>query len=376
MNPHAYLVENQLHDIIKVMESISKEFNFNPNNGIFTNSCSESLQIALNAVDLEQDDRILIMSDCNATIRKIVKGTCDKIGCGFDILQVPLPLVKLSLLLDLFEETFLKCSYKVVVLEHVCPNSGILYPIDMLIKICKRHSAVSLIYGSYAVGQIQLDISKLEADFYIGSFYKWYFSARGESFLYVSDNLKEHCWPLVDNREQNCNDPMILRRFYSDFKCDTSNFLSIAYGLDFMKHIGGLVTITEYNVKLMRWATRHLEETWNTKTIKLTRTLRSPFMSFVRLPICVERYLLSKYGPSQAPNEFIKNMLGAYEIAACAKMVDNILYCRITAHIYNTKKDYEILAAKVVEMNDELRLTTYKPMSVRMKRRKINKSNA
>ncbi|KAF0993133.1 hypothetical protein HZS_1004, partial [Henneguya salminicola] len=344
-NPHEYLLENQNHDILKVMEAVAKELSFDPMDGVFTNSCSESLQIVLNSIEIDCDDKILILSDCNATISKIIKGTCDKIGCGFDILQVPIPLTKLSILLDLFEQAFIKCKYKLIVMEHISPNSSILYPIDMLTKICKRNEIISIVYGSYAVGHINLDISQLNADFYIGN-YKIYNVRKCVSIICASKAYKFNLWPLVENRSIDPADSIILKRFYSDIKCDTVNFLSILYGFDFMNHIGGLITITEYNTKLLRWAVHHIENKWKTKAIKLTRSLKAPFIAFLRVPVCVERYFLMKYATPNAHQELVKHLLGSYEIATCAKIIDNLLYCRITAHIYNTKKDYEILASK------------------------------
>ncbi|KII62122.1 putative aminotransferase [Thelohanellus kitauei] len=362
-NPHKNIT-NMKTATFHVMEQISKMLNFDPEDAMFMNSCSESLQIVLNANKLEEQDRILIMSDCGTKIKNIIRSNCDLIGCTLDTLNTPIPMTKISELLNILDETLIKHKYKLIVFEHVSSTTGILYPIEMVVKVCKRYGVIAVIYGCYAVGHVPTNLRSIDADFFISMhilssacFYRWCFCSQHVSMLWVSKPYQQNLDPLIKCYEQAANEKNIMKRFSEHKKWDISQIFSVSLGLEFID----LILITEYNSKLLRWAVNHLQNTWGTRSLKLTRTVKSPFMSFVRLPLCVERFFISEFGHREAPEKFVKMVLDNYDTAICARIIDNSFYVGITAHIYNTKQDYTNLAKNLIELDQQLRVTTYIP---------------
>lgn len=54
-----------------------------------------------------------------------------------------------------------------------------------------------LVDGAHALGALQLDLRKLDADFYVSNAHKWFCSPKGAAFLYVRRDLKPSIHPLV-----------------------------------------------------------------------------------------------------------------------------------------------------------------------------------
>ena len=52
--------------------------------------------------------------------------------------------------------------------DHITSPSALVFPIETLIELCKKHNVMTLIDGAHAPGQIKLNLRDLQADFYVG----------------------------------------------------------------------------------------------------------------------------------------------------------------------------------------------------------------
>lgn len=81
--------------------------------------------------------------------------------------------------------------------SHIVSTPGIVLPIKRLAALCHAHNITVLIDGAHAPGQIDLNVSDLGVDLYVGNFHKWLYSARGCAFLWTSPMLQPAIYPPV-----------------------------------------------------------------------------------------------------------------------------------------------------------------------------------
>ena len=86
---------------------------------------------------------------------------------------------------------------KYIFISHITSGTGMLLPIEEIIKESKRLGILTIIDGAHTPGQIPLNISKLDPDFYIGACHKWLCSPKGASFLYVKKELQDNMGPHI-----------------------------------------------------------------------------------------------------------------------------------------------------------------------------------
>jgi selenocysteine lyase/cysteine desulfurase len=86
-----------------------------------------------------------------------------------------------------FEAEFQKHSQiKAFIINHMPVMLPIVFPVAELVNLAKKHNAISIVDGAHCVGQIPINISKIDPDFYFSTCHKWLFAPRGSSFLYTN----------------------------------------------------------------------------------------------------------------------------------------------------------------------------------------------
>jgi selenocysteine lyase/cysteine desulfurase len=87
---------------------------------------------------------------------------------------------------------------KLVAVTWVPTNSGLIQPVEPIGQICAEEGVPCLIDGCQAVGQMAVDVNRLQCDFLAATARKFLRGPRGAGFLYVSDRMLEgRKYPLL-----------------------------------------------------------------------------------------------------------------------------------------------------------------------------------
>jgi len=116
----------------------------------------------------------------------------NEIGIKVTVIDI---LGKEEKVLDLLKSTITNQT-KVISISHITCTTGTILPIRDIIQLCKKHQIQSVIDGTQALGQISVDIEKLQPDFYIASCHKWLFGPKGTGILYLNKDFLNDTPPL------------------------------------------------------------------------------------------------------------------------------------------------------------------------------------
>lgn len=78
---------------------------------------------------------------------------------------------------------------------HVEYSTGVRNQLPALAEIAHKHGAYLLVDGFQAAGALEVDVKRLDVDFYSTGTYKWLMGIKGASYLYVRDDLIERLTP-------------------------------------------------------------------------------------------------------------------------------------------------------------------------------------
>lgn len=147
-----------------------------------------------------------------------------------------------------------------VATSHVYFTSGAIQEVQALAAVAHRAGALCLVDGYHAAGQLPVDVSALDVDFYLGGGLKWLLGGAGVAYLYARPALIPELQPATTgwfaHRDQFRFDPRTLA-LHDDarrLEAGTPAMMPV------YAQLGGLDVIEEVGVPAIRAATAALTE--------------------------------------------------------------------------------------------------------------------
>ena len=161
-------------------------------------------------------------------------------------------------------ENLISDKTKLVFVNHVSNALGIINPIEKIIEISHKYGAVVLIDGAQSSAHFDIDLQKLDVDFFTASAHKLC-GPTGMGFLYGKKKLLNLIPPYMGGGEM-ISDVTFEKTTYADlphkFEAGTPNIsgaIAFGYALDYLNNIG-LDNIKNYEDYLLEYATKKLKE--------------------------------------------------------------------------------------------------------------------
>ena len=153
---------------------------------------------------------------------------------------------------------------KLVFVNHVSNALGVINPIEKIIEIAHKNGAVVLIDGAQSSAHFDIDLQKLDVDFFTASAHKLC-GPTGIGFLYGKKELLDLIPPYMGGGEM-ISDVTFEKTTYADlphkFEAGTPNIsgaIAFGYALDYLNNIG-LDNIKKYEDYLLEYATEKLKK--------------------------------------------------------------------------------------------------------------------
>ena len=86
---------------------------------------------------------------------------------------------------------------RVLFFSHVTSPTGLVLPAEALCRLAAERKIVSVVDGAHAPGMIPLDVTKVNADYYVGNCHKWLMAPTGAAFLAVRGERRQTLQPLL-----------------------------------------------------------------------------------------------------------------------------------------------------------------------------------
>ncbi|MDX9789827.1 MAG: aminotransferase class V-fold PLP-dependent enzyme [Candidatus Kapabacteria bacterium] len=231
-------------------------------------------------------------------------------------------------IIEIFRKS-ISSDTKVVLLDGVASTSSIIFPYDTLSEIFSENGIITIVDAAHGIGCTNLDLSNPKFDFYTSNNHKWLFSPKGSAFLYVSERFRDEIHPPIISMFYNSS---MIREFEWQGTKDLSKWIASGDAVDFYLRYGGN-EIIKHNTELIRDAKRLIISKFDTYSTNdsLNTSLATFFLS--------DKIKISPDITMKLRRHFLDN----YSIELFFGIIEDAVFFRISAQIFNDLSDYMIL---------------------------------
>lgn len=308
--------------------------NANGSDLVFVDNATTGCNAVLRSLSFQSDQDVLMLSHAYGAVRNTVRYVTENAGARITEACIAFPAPTEESLVETVTSA-LTPKTCLAVIDHITSPSAIVLPIQRIVAACHATGVPVLVDGAHAPGQIDLDLTAIGADWYVGNCHKWLCAPKGCGFLYAAPA-----------RQQNLHPGTISHGYGQGFNAefdwtgttDPSRFLAVQDAIAFHHRLGGPVLGAD-NRRLAALGAERVAQRLDTQVG--TKGSVAGAMATVRLPVD---------DPTPAHALAIRQRPMAAGTDAPVHALEGALWLRLSAFAYNMLSDYDQLAAIVAPL--------------------------
>ncbi len=292
----------------------------------FVGNATEGVNGVLRSLVFAPGDEIVTLGHVYGAVRNTIRHVCGVTSAR--MIEVPLAFPRpddAEMLAGL--AAALGPRTKLAVLDHITSSSALLLPIAAMVAACHARGVKVLVDGAHAPGQVPLDLTAVDADWYVGNCHKWLFAPKGSGFLWARADRQAGIHPAVISHGYG-------QGFTAEFDWtgtrDPSAWLAVPAALAFHAGLGGEGLMAR-NAALAASAATRLAGRFGTETGAGNRPAAA--MATVRLP--------DDRPADRGRAEAVRERLLALGTDVPVMVHGDRLWLRLSAQAYNEAGDFE-----------------------------------
>ena len=340
--------EELMPDLLTKSRTALGEFlSCDANDLAFVSNATSGVNTILRSLHFKQGDEILVPNHAYQACRNTIDFVASRWGAKVVEVAIPFPIDGPQVVIELMKSA---CSErtKLVMIDTVTSPTGLRMPFEELTKFFEGMGVEVLLDAAHGIGMIPLNLEKLGASYVTSNCHKWLCAPKGSAFLYVRSDKQNKIQPLTISHGHTF--PLgDTTRFRHEFDWtgtqDISGWCAIPAVIEGMAKLidGGWETIMQHNHDLaiqgrdILCKRLGIEQPCPDEMIACISTIQLPG----EIPAKEKMYepdplhhLLSKKYNIQVPVWSWPSPEGRY--------------LRISAQLYNSIEQYELLADALV----------------------------
>jgi isopenicillin-N epimerase len=329
------LLDQARHTLAEFVGADAERLAFVPNATTGVNTVLRSLSF------YPGDELLTTNHEYNAS-RNALNFTAQQSGATVKVVEVPFPIAHPG---EAIEAVLSAVSpqTRLILLDHVTSQTGLIFPLQPLIPKLTQQGIEVLVDGAHAPGMVPLNLRELGATYYTGNCHKWLCSPKGAGFLYVAEDSLLR--PLAISH--GANSPRLDRsRFRLEFDwtgtADPTAYLCVPEAIRYLGNLlpGSWIELMTRNRQKAIAARNFL-----CQVLDMTPPCPDEMVgSMATLPL-----------PNGAAESLQIALFQRFQIEVpiipWQGSVDRLI--RISAQLYNTQTDYDVLARALVTLLSE-----------------------
>jgi isopenicillin-N epimerase len=317
-------------------DTLGTFLNANGRDIAFVDNATTGCNAVLRSLPIAPGQDVLTLSHAYGAVHNAVRHVTETAGARITRAAIPFP--------DPTEDSLVAAVTAAItpriclaVIDHITSGSAIVLPAQRIVAACHAAGIPVLIDGAHAPGQIDLDLTAIGADWYVGNCHKWLCAPKGCAFLHAAPARQAGLHPVTISHGYGQG---FLAEFDWTGTTDPSRFLAVTEAIAFHHRLGG-PALRERNRALAAEAAGLIARRLNSARWNAQVGTQGPVagaMATIRLPV---------EDPTPARALAIRRRLMELGTDSPVHVLDGALWLRISAFAYNDLDDYARLAELV-----------------------------
>lgn len=302
----------------KIRVELARLLGCDPEEIAITRNASESLEIALNGLDLKPGDEVLTTTQDYPRMLTTLRQRERREGIVLKTVKIPIAPKDIGEITRAFEQGITPKT-RVILVSHVVNITGQITPVRAICDLGRSRGIEVIVDGAHSFAHFPFTRDDLNCDYFGSSLHKWLFAPKGTGMLYVRKQKIEHLWPLMAAEAKQSGD---IRKFEEIGTHPAAPKLAIGEAILFHRGIG-----PERKAARLRYLARY----WMNRLRELPRVrFHTPFDEAQSCAIGTVEI------DGVDPGALGQYLMNAHKIFATPIVHDEFRGLRVTPSVYTT----------------------------------------
>ena len=336
--PVQFITRELLPALQHARQILGDHLNSDADNLVYIPNATFGVNIIARSLQLEAGNEILTTDHEYGACENVWNFIGQKNGTVFVKQSIPLPLASPAEIADHFWQGVTP-NTRLIFISHITSPTAVRLPVEMICKRARAAGILTIIDGAHAPGQISLDLTDIDPDFYVGNCHKWMQSPKGAGFLYTRRALQTGLEPLVISWGWGENSSFSSGAKYLDYfewlgTNDPSAYLSVPAAIQFQER-HHWSAIQQQCQQILAAGLKRIDTLTGLESVYSLQAAPFVQMAAVRLPQVRDL------------SAFQRQLLQQYSIEVPCIEWNGRHFIRISVQGYNTEEDLDALVTAI-----------------------------
>jgi selenocysteine lyase/cysteine desulfurase len=219
----------------EVRNKLAAFINASPDEVAITRNTTDGMNFIANGLDLKEGDEVLLSSMEHPGGTHPWKLKEKRAGIKITYTPIGLPPKSVDEFVGNFEKAITPKT-RVISVSHTVYISGLISPLKELCKMAHEKGILVLADSAHGIGMLDLDMKKMDIDFFTSSPYKWLGAPTGVGVLYIKKDHLDKVWPTIASSGWDTRDS--ARKFETVGQRAEALIIALGEALNFQNYIG------------------------------------------------------------------------------------------------------------------------------------------